>query len=120
MHSHSSERTSGINDRQLRTLMVENGEAKFTKIQTKLIPLLSGAQATRVFPILRQIALHDFRFHPCLFPQIAVIIELDGKLSNVRVAKSPGLGLEKPVLDTLKKWKSNKQNHHRPNKKSCK
>ena len=33
------------------------------------------------------------------------IIELDGKLSNVRVVKSPGLGLDKPVLETLKKWK---------------
>jgi hypothetical protein len=81
MHSHSSERTSGINDRQLRTLMVENGEAKFTKIQTELIPFLSGAQATRVFSILRQIALYDFRFHPCLFPQIAAIMrrDYDGK-----------------------------------------
>jgi outer membrane biosynthesis protein TonB len=45
---------------------------------------------------------------------------MDGKLSNVRVVKSPGLGLDKPVLETLKKWKSNEQKHHRPNKKAVK
>ncbi len=36
---------------------------------------------------------------------VEAIIELDGKLSNMRVIKSPGLGLDHSALETLKKWK---------------
>jgi TonB family protein len=33
------------------------------------------------------------------------VINVDGTVSNVRILKSPGLGLDEAVLKTLKKWK---------------
>lgn len=33
------------------------------------------------------------------------VINVDGTVSNVRIVKSPGLGLDEAVLKTLKKWK---------------
>jgi TonB family protein len=33
------------------------------------------------------------------------VVGLDGKITNVRVLKSPGLGLDESVISTLKKWK---------------
>jgi len=33
------------------------------------------------------------------------IVELDGRLTNIRVHKGPGLGLDESVVNTLKKWK---------------
>lgn len=33
------------------------------------------------------------------------LINMDGTVSNVRIIKSPGLGLDQVVLKTLKKWK---------------
>ena len=30
---------------------------------------------------------------------------VDGRITNVRVLKSPGLGLDESVINTLKKWK---------------
>ena len=33
------------------------------------------------------------------------IVGLDGKITNIRVLKSPGLGLDEVVIKTLKKWK---------------
>jgi len=33
------------------------------------------------------------------------IVELDGRLTNIRVLKGPGLGLDESVINTLKKWK---------------
>jgi len=36
---------------------------------------------------------------------VEAIIELDGRLSNMRIVKSPGLGLDESVLQTLKKWR---------------
>src|SRR5260370_28521239 len=36
---------------------------------------------------------------------VEVIVDLDGKLSNMRVVKSPGYRLDESALETLKKWK---------------
>jgi len=33
------------------------------------------------------------------------VVGLDGKITNVRVLKSPGLGMDESVINTLKKWK---------------
>jgi TonB family protein len=33
------------------------------------------------------------------------VVGLDGKVTNVRVLKSPGLGMDESVINTLKKWK---------------
>jgi len=33
------------------------------------------------------------------------LVGLDGKITNIRVLKSPGLGLDESVINTLKKWK---------------
>lgn len=33
------------------------------------------------------------------------IVNLDGKITNLRVLKSPGLGLDESVIETLRKWK---------------
>ena len=33
------------------------------------------------------------------------VINLDGSISNIRITKSPGLGLDESVTETLKKWK---------------
>jgi TonB family protein len=33
------------------------------------------------------------------------IVNLDGRITNLRVLKSPGLGLDESVIKTLKKWK---------------
>jgi TonB family protein len=33
------------------------------------------------------------------------VVGLDGKITNVRVLKSPGLGLDESVISTLRKWK---------------
>jgi len=32
-------------------------------------------------------------------------VGIDGKIANVRVIKSPGLGLDESIITTLKKWK---------------
>ena len=36
---------------------------------------------------------------------VEAVIELDGRLSNLKIIKSPGLGLDQKVLETLAKWK---------------
>ena len=39
------------------------------------------------------------------------IVTLDGRITNLRVLKSPGLGLEESVLKTLKTWKCKPATH---------
>ena len=36
---------------------------------------------------------------------VEAVVQLDGSLGNIRVLKSPGLGLDENVVETLKKWK---------------
>src|SRR2546421_8131277 len=36
---------------------------------------------------------------------VEAVIELDGRLSNLKIIKSPGLGLDQKVLETLARWK---------------
>jgi protein TonB len=39
------------------------------------------------------------------------IIMPDGKIQSVRIVKSPGLGLERSVLSTMKTWKCKPAKH---------
>jgi TonB family protein len=36
---------------------------------------------------------------------VDAITEVDGLLTNLRITKSPGSGLDKSILETLKTWK---------------
>jgi len=43
------------------------------------------------------------KFHGAVLA--GAVVELDGKLTNIRVFKGPGLGLDESVINTLKTWK---------------
>jgi len=36
---------------------------------------------------------------------VNAIVELDGKITHVRILKSPGLGLDDSIRNTMEKWK---------------
>jgi TonB family protein len=39
------------------------------------------------------------------------VVMPDGKVTNLRILKSPGLGLDQVVLETMKKWKCTSTTH---------
>lgn len=39
------------------------------------------------------------------------VVMLDGRITNTRILKSPGMGLDESVLSTMKKWKCRPATH---------
>src|SRR6202011_5148988 len=85
------------------TSQADKLQVAIEKMQLSYAPLLSSASC--YYAPVPVGTVEAMKAHFIGTVRIEATVTVEGKLENFRVLKSPGLGLDESIVQTLKKWK---------------